>query len=63
MKDLLSNPTVMKLVGTVVAVAIYVIAHKIPELKEMLLPLAGGVAGGVLMPRPGDVRAPAPEVQ
>ena len=58
--EFLKGPAGLKLLGTLAAVGIYVIAHYIPELKEMLLPLAGGLAGGVLMPRPGDVR-PAPE--
>lgn len=54
MKDFLMSPVVLKLLGTAMAVGIYVLAHKMPDLKEVLLPLAGGVVGGVLMPRPGD---------
>jgi hypothetical protein len=54
MKDLLTNPTVLKIAATLAAVAVYVLAHKIPELKDVLQPLAGGLAGSALISRPGD---------
>ena len=55
------KPTVQKLVYTVVAAAIIIIAVAVPQVedaKELLFTLAGGLAGGSWMKRPGDQTAP-----
>lgn len=54
------NPTYTKLLVTAAAVGMYVLGHYLPDLKETLLPLAGGLAGGMWLPSPGTVKTPSP---
>ncbi len=52
------SPTVVKLLVTVVAAGLYALAE-VPALvgvRDLLVMLAGGLAGGAFVRRPGDVR-------
>jgi len=55
------NPFWYKLIGTLAAAGLFVLAHKFPDIAAELGSLAGGVVGGMWIPRPGDVKAEAPK--
>jgi hypothetical protein len=53
--NFLREPFAQKLIGLAAAVGIYWLAHRVPDLKEVLLPLAGVPLGWLGFARPGDV--------
>lgn len=52
---MMKDPFWQKIAATLVAVGIYLIAHRFPDIAAELGALAGGLAGGMWWRRPGDV--------
>lgn len=52
------NPTITKLVFTVLAAGLYVLAEQpsLAGVRDLLVGLAGGLVGGAFLRRPGDLK-------
>lgn len=54
MKEVLSTPWIQRLAIVLAAAGLYIAAAKVPSATKALEMLAAGLAGGAVIPRPGD---------